>query len=314
MNETYGKAGRARNLLRAALAVDGFVLFIALCAATNNNGGLAWLLLLSLAVLTVLALRYATKQGYWFVRRIERTWKQVCAGLGGNFVGEGNDYLASVREGVRSGGRYYVATQTKVVYPQLKNVRGHDQAWTAEVRFFDGQTIEEYNKHADAFALAFQVPYVAFELADDGLILMRCGPVQVPEAYEYHELPGAAVQSFDVGSVPMAVDIAGNPFYLPIEGNHLLIVGRTGAGKSSWIWSLVFGLKNAREAGLVRLCALDPKRLELAYGMQWWDEYADTAEGMVELLEKAVAEMLERNKTLQGKMRKFTLSIETPLK
>src|ERR1700693_5422054 len=112
MNESYGTPGLARTLLRAALAVDGFMLFFSLCAAANNNGGLAWLLLLALAGITGLALRYATKQGYWFVRRIERTWKHVCAGLGGNFVGEGNDYLASLREGMRSGGKYYVATQT----------------------------------------------------------------------------------------------------------------------------------------------------------------------------------------------------------
>jgi len=188
MNETYGKAGRARNLLRAALAVDGFVLFIALCAATNNNGGLAWLLLLSLAGMTGTALWYATKQGYWFVRRIERTWKQVCAGLGGNFVGEGNDYLASMREGVRSGGKYYVATQTKVIYPQLKNIRGNDQAWTAEVRFFDGQTIEEYNAHAAAYALSYSVPWVGFDLDEEsGLIRIRAGQIQVPVAYDYQE-------------------------------------------------------------------------------------------------------------------------------
>src|SRR5258708_36370055 len=102
MNESSGKAGMARNWLRAALAVDGFVLCFALCAATNNNGGLAWLLLLFVGGITGLALRYATKQGYWFVRRIERTWEHTCAGLSGNFVGEGNDYKASVLAGLRS--------------------------------------------------------------------------------------------------------------------------------------------------------------------------------------------------------------------
>jgi hypothetical protein len=112
--------------------------------------------------------------------------------------------------------------------------------------------------------------------------------------------------------VPMAVDIAGHPFYLPVEGNHLLIVGRTGAGKSSWIWSLVFGLRQAREAGLVRLWALDPKKVELGYGMEWWDEYADTVEGMLELLEKAHDAVLERNNAIQGKARKITASPDMP--
>src|SRR6266702_351189 len=181
MSETNGNAGLARNVLRAALVLDGLMLFLMPCAAaaTNGSGGQVLLLLL-MAVLTGLALWYATKQGYWFVRRVERTWKQVCAGLGGNFVGEKNDYLASIREGVRSGGKYYVATQKKVAYPELKNVTGNWEAWTAEVRFFDGQTIENYTKAASAFALAFQVPFVNFELAESGYIRIRAGEVPIP--------------------------------------------------------------------------------------------------------------------------------------
>src|SRR5712691_7684958 len=140
MYEATENTGFAIALWRSTLVLDTFVLFSTLCAA-GNHGGVLVLLLLTMAVITGLVYRYAVRQGMKFVHRVKRTWKQVCAGLSGNFVGEGNDYLASVREGVRSGGRYYVATQTKVMYPQLKNVRGNDQAWTAEVRFFDGQTI-----------------------------------------------------------------------------------------------------------------------------------------------------------------------------
>ncbi len=189
MSETNGNAGLARNVLRVVLVLDGLMLFLMPCAAaaTDGSGGQVLLLLL-MAVLTGLALWYATKQGYWFVRRVERTWKQVCAGLGGNFVGEKNDYLASIREGVRSGGKYYVATQKKVAYPELKNVTGNWEAWTAEVRFFDGQTIENYTKAASAFALAFQVPFVNFDLAESGYIRIRAGEVPIPETYEFDQL------------------------------------------------------------------------------------------------------------------------------
>src|SRR6266567_2548811 len=131
MNEVYGNARLARNLLRAVLALDGFVLFFALCAASANYGG-GILLLPCMAVITALVLWYASQQGVWFVRKVERTWKSVCAGLGGNFEGDVNDYVASVREGIASKGRYYVPTQTKVAYPKLKNIRGNAQAWTAE--------------------------------------------------------------------------------------------------------------------------------------------------------------------------------------
>lgn len=300
--------------------MDGFVLFLALCSAANNNGGGATLLILCMAGITGLALRYATKQGLWFVRRVERTWAQVCSGLGGNFVGEKNDYLASVREGFASKGRY-VETQKKVAYPELKNIRGNWKAWTAEVRFFDGQTIDDYNKNAPAFALAYNVPFCTFDLDEEsGLIRVRAGRVPVPEPYEYPVEPvtvPAALPASDLRAVlravPMAKDINGNPWYLPIEGNHVLIVGRTGAGKNSWTWTLVFGLAQARRAGLVRLWGLDPKRVELAFGRDWWDEYADTAEDMVALLEKAVDGLLERNKQIQGKARRFTPSLETPL-
>jgi hypothetical protein len=189
MHETNGNAGLARNVLRAVLVLDGLMLFLMPCAAaaTDGSGGQV-LLLLFMAVLTGLALWYATQQGYWFVRRVERTWKHVCAGLGGNFVGVKNDYLASIREGLASGGRSRVETQQKVAYPELKNVTGNWEAWTAEVRFFDGQTIDDYTKHAPAFALAFQVPFVNFDLAESGLIRIRAGEVPMPQAFDFDEL------------------------------------------------------------------------------------------------------------------------------
>lgn len=303
MNSAYGNTRLARRLVQLALYISGLVFLMALCALCAQTGNLLWLVMLMLAGDVGVAV-YAIKQGLPFEWSLERIWKGVCGGIG--FVGEARSYKFGLYGA-------YVRGDTKTLYPKLREVYGTRESWTGIVTFFDGQTIDEYNKHADAFALAYQVPFCSFELADNGLILMRCGPVQVPEAYRYHELPSAAVQSFDVESVPVAVDIAGNPFYLPIEGNHLLIIGRTGAGKSSWIWSLVFGLKNAREAGLVRLWALDPKRVELAYGRQWWDEYADTVEGMLELLEKAHDEVLQRNAAIQGKARKITPSPEMPL-
>jgi len=284
---------------------------------------------------------YALKQGLLFEVWQEYKFKKVCAGLGGKFVGQGRAKFktAVALDPVSSFTRGKWERQT--IYPKLREVRGNAEAWTAIIRPLYGQAIEEYTKNEGSFTLCFNTPYITFEKTDTGLIKMRCGLVQVPETYAYpveqlaepepaarglallekkRELLESGVpleRLFDVRetlkALPIAQDIDGKPFCLPIEGNHFLMVGRTGSGKSSWCWSLVFGLAKAKQAGLVKLIGLDPKRLELAYGMQWWDEYADTAEGMVELLEKAVADMLERNKALQGKARKFTPSTETPL-
>lgn len=179
MTETYGNAGLARRLLRLALALDGFVVCFTLCAAVNNNAGIAVMLLLTLAVITGLALWYATKQGFWFVRQLERTWKQTCTGIG--FTGEARSF----RNGLKGA---YLDGETKTIYPQLKNVCGNGQEWTAEVRFFDGQTIDGYTKRAAAFALAFGVPFVTFDLAESGLIRIRAGALAIPQAYDFPQL------------------------------------------------------------------------------------------------------------------------------
>jgi hypothetical protein len=226
-----------------------------------------------------------------------------------------------------------VRQSEKKIYPKLREVHGTRDSWTGIVTPFAGQTVEDYNKQADAFALAFHVPFVHFDIAENGLIRVRCGAVQVPAAYEYAELAqrlddgaaGAPVQplplppSLDGGArasllaLPMAQDINGKVWSMPIEGQHLLVAGRTGSGKSNFIWSIVFGLENARRAGIVSLYGCDSKRVELALGRDWFDEYADTVEDIVTLLEKAIGEMFEGTMQLKGKARKFTPSPETPL-
>jgi hypothetical protein len=353
MNETYGNAGRTRNFLRVVLALDGVVLVFALCAGTANNGGGIVLLLLAMAGITALALWYATKEGLWFVRKVEKTWAHTCAGLGGNFVGEQNDYLASVREGLRSRGQYYVATQKKAAYPLLINIRGNWEAWTAEVRFWQGQTIENYNRESAAFALSFGVPSVNFDLAASGLIRVRAGQVPIPEAYSHpgrvqasqrvlaaqvvsqapditklptQPLPmvpnvyahaqqanGWAQELELLRAVPMARGFDGKTVYLPIEGQHWFIAAATGQGKSSWIWSLVLGLAPAWRVGLVKFIGLDQKMCELGIARHWFEHYADDDVSSVELLEQCVKAMHERLRAMQGVSRKFTPTVSTPL-
>jgi hypothetical protein len=323
MNRADGNTRLARGLLWTVLWLDGVMLFGMLCALASNVRSTAVLLLLIMAGLTAWVLWYATEQGFWFEWQQERTFKRVCAGLGGNFVGQGRakfqtkvrlDPISSVRDG---------EWKRQTIYPKLRNVVGNSEQWQAEIKPFYGQNVDDYNKQADRFALAFHVPFVAFDIADNGLISIRAGQVPVPHMFEYPveqalgpvvpAVPAATDVRAVLQAVPMARTIAEKPWYMPIEGNHVLVIGRTGSGKGSWVWSIVFGLAQARQAGLVRFWGIDPKRVELAYGAEWWDEYADTPEGMVELLEKAVDELLERNKAIQGKARKFTPSQETPL-
>jgi DNA segregation ATPase FtsK/SpoIIIE, S-DNA-T family len=114
-------------------------------------------------------------------------------------------------------------------------------------------------------------------------------------------------------AVPLARDIDLKIWYAAIIEMCWLIVGRSGSGKSGFLWGAILSLLPAWLAGIVEFYGLDAKKLELSIGREVFDEYANTDEGMVEVLEKAVRRMEQRGQLLEGKKRTFTPSIETPL-
>ena len=67
--------------------------------------------------------------------------------------------------------------------------------------------------------------------------------------------------------LPVAVAEDGTVWRLQLVGSHVLVVGATGAGKGSVIWSLLLQLAPLVRAGLVEVWAVDPKGgMELAAG------------------------------------------------
>ena len=307
LNQAYGNTRLARTLVRVVGFCDAWLLFVSCYFAFVSPAGVVGMLVL-LLIANGLVGGYAFEQGLLFEWRVERIWKATCSGISG-MSGEARSY----KNGVYGA---YVKGETKTVYPKLREVHGDANGFTAYITAFGGQDPSDFNKVSDKFAFAFQTPFTRFEAAPDGRILMRCGEVQVPQAYEV-EPQQVAAPAIDLAAVlqavPIASDINGQVYTMPIEGNHWLIAGRSGSGKGSWGWSLVFALEPARAAGLVRLWGIDPKGIELALNMQFWDEYADEVEDVVALLEKAVAEMKARTMQLKGRARTFTPSPQTPL-
>jgi S-DNA-T family DNA segregation ATPase FtsK/SpoIIIE len=114
-------------------------------------------------------------------------------------------------------------------------------------------------------------------------------------------------------ALPVARNLDGRTWRMPIEGQHIFVAAATGGGKGSWIWAVVLGLAPAWHAGLVKYWGIDPKMIELAMGRGFWNYYADNDADSVALLEKAVDAMHERSKRMQGISRKFVPSRETPL-
>jgi hypothetical protein len=180
-------AQSARRLVKFALFFN-LAIMLALCpmAGSAGGGGIAMTLLLALLVDVPVAV-YAFSQELPFVWQCEHTFHKVCRGLGGNFEYEAFSLGNSVRRGIESRGKYYVGNQTKTVYPTLRSVSGSREAWTGLVKPNPGQTVDNFNDHAAAFALTYQVDFVAFEVVQNGLIAIRAGRVPIPVAYDFEE-------------------------------------------------------------------------------------------------------------------------------
>jgi S-DNA-T family DNA segregation ATPase FtsK/SpoIIIE len=322
LNQAYGNTVLARRLYWTAVIGDVLLLFFGLCSTTFTNS----VALLVVSYLLIIASNvwigwYVVGQGLPFEWRVERIWNATCLGLPG-MSGTGRSY----KRGLKGA---YIDGDTKTIYPKIREVHGDAKGFTAYITAFGGQDPSTYNQFSDKYAFAFQVPHVSFEAAEDGRIWMRAGKMPVPDVYEpdtYAPVdaptPRPALPELDeddvearalLRAVPVGVDINGRWGMMPIEGNHWLIAGRSGSGKGSIIWQLVGGLEVAHMAGIVKLWGLDPKRVELGLGRPLFDEYADTVENIVALLEKACADLDKRHAGLQGRARKFTASKHTPL-
>jgi S-DNA-T family DNA segregation ATPase FtsK/SpoIIIE len=95
---------------------------------------------------------------------------------------------------------------------------------------------------------------------------------------------------------------------------HTLIVGQSGAGKGSVIWSIIFGLLPAARAGLVEFYAIDPKAAEAPMAKGLFKEIATDEDAWLELLRTLVEDLKARQNTRLGRTRETTISKETPLR
>ena len=118
----------------------------------------------------------------------------------------------------------------------------------------------------------------------------------------------------DLFAVPVGRREDGSPWLLRLLGTHVLVVGVTGAGKGSVVWSLLRGIASAIRGGVVAVWAIDPKGgMELGFGRGMFARFATDPADIVALLEQAVAEMRDRAARLAGKVRLHTPTNREPL-
>lgn len=111
--------------------------------------------------------------------------------------------------------------------------------------------------------------------------------------------------------VPLGIADDGETFFAVFS--HLLVVGQTGSGKGSVLWSFIIGVERMLEeedcAGTVRFYGVDPKRAELAGIRHGFVQIGFSPDGQKTVLDELVEEM--RRRQLLG-MRSFSATEEMP--
>jgi S-DNA-T family DNA segregation ATPase FtsK/SpoIIIE len=184
-----------------------------------------------------------------------------------------------------------------------------------------GQTVEDYAEVAHRLAQTFGASAVRVRSVRQRphhveLWLLTADPL----SSVVEPLP-ADDQALTAG-LPLALAEDGRTWRLQLVGSHVLVVGATGAGKGSVIWSLLLQLAPLVRSGLVAVWAVDPKGgMELAAGQALFARFAhgdsDAAAGyeatFAEVLEDAVVVMRRRQDRLRGVTRLHTPSTCEPL-
>lgn len=279
---------------------------------------LAWQLLGSVLLLTILALVVLALVG-WRLRWPDSFDRFVyCAARGwlrGGWVYRRRWTMAM------DTARLTVSRNGTTFVPPLLKVRSTRTVDRVTVRMLAGQTIDDYAAVSDRLAQTFGA-------TDCRIRSVPSRPHLVELWLLIRDPLTAVVDPFAVddaglnAGLPVARAEDGATWRLRIVGNHILVVGATGAGKGSVLWSIVAGLAPAISEGLVKVWAVDPKGgMELAPGRQLFDRFAHGDSdvgagyeaGFAQVLEDAVAVMRARQDRLRGATRLHTPSVEEPL-
>jgi len=200
-----------------------------------------------------------------------------------------------------------------VVLPTLRRVRCRPGVDELLVRMVTGQVPDDYARVSERLAHTFGARSVkALPGPRVGLVVLqvlRGDPLAVTVA----ALPVPAVPDFT--ALPIGRREDAQTYRLRLFGTQVLIVGATGAGKGSVIWSVVRALAAGVRVGLVQLWAIDPKGgMELGAGAPLFTRFAcRDFTAMASMLEEAVTVAQDRADRLRGRTRQHIPSLVEPL-
>jgi len=213
--------------------------------------------------------------------------------------------------------------------PTLRKVNRTGSVDRVAVRMLPGQILDDYAEQGERLAMTFGAQDCRVATGKRQGHLDLCFLTFDPLQQVVPPIPPADVP--DLTALPVALREDGTVYRQQLLGNHILIAGSTGAGKSGVEWVVIHALSGGIRSGLVRLWGLDPKGgMEFAMGQHLFARYCygdvdpDAAEdkkqlsvayarAFADLLEEAVQVMSERQRRLRGVTRLHTPTIDEPL-
>ncbi|MDA2804583.1 FtsK/SpoIIIE domain-containing protein [Nocardiopsis suaedae] len=196
--------------------------------------------------------------------------------------------------------------------PRIRSVKCSEWADRVRVKLVPGTAPADFEDRTPQLAHGFQAPACRVEvLGPLDLVLEFPRRDMLADPIPALPVPDSA-DAVDLVALPMGRCEDGRTWTMRLHGTHVLVAGVTGAGKGSVIWSAVRAMLPAIRSGLVRVRAVDPKRMELSYGRTLFHRYADSGEACVELLEEAVADMQARADAYAGAVRSHTPTTDDP--
>ena len=199
--------------------------------------------------------------------------------------------------------------QERRYLPRIRSVRCNARADYVRVSLVAGTAPSDFEHRVVELAHGFAAPSCRVTVN---------GPRDITLEFPRHDTLAEPLdalpipESPDLSVLPVGKREDGTPWKLRLHGTHVLIVGVTGAGKGSVLWSAVRAMLPALEEGSAQVWGIDPKRMELAYGRELFARYADTGESAVALLEHAVTQMQERAERYAGKQRSHSPTTADP--
>lgn len=210
--------------------------------------------------------------------------------------------------------------------PRLLGVHSTATVDRVYVRMLPGQVLDDWSSVAPRLAQTFdarecRVRTTRFRQQLELWFLVE-DPLNEPVSPDLTGSRERSSEAPDLVALPVARREDGLTYRLRLLGSHLLVVGATGSGKGSVIWSLLHAAGPLIRDGVVSVWCIDPKGgMELALGRRLFARfvYGDPDHGndfeaeFAEVLEDAVAVMRRRQAALRGVTRLHTPTVSEPL-